>query len=79
METISFDDFLKVELRDGRIVSAEVSKEARKPADILHVDFGEKIGTKKSSAQITALYQLEELVARQVVAVVNFPASRWGR
>lgn len=58
METISFDDFLKIELRVGRIISASVFKEARKPAYVLQVDFGEEIGIKKSSAQITALYQL---------------------
>lgn len=78
METISFDDFLKVELRVGRIVSASVFKEARKPAYVLHVDFGEELGVKKSSAQIAALYQPEELVGRLVVAVVNFPAKQIG-
>ena len=78
METISFDDFLKVELRVGRIVSASVFKEARKPAYVLHVDFGEELGVKKSSAQIAALYQPEELIGRLVVAVVNFPAKQIG-
>ncbi|GGI89135.1 tRNA-binding protein [Halopseudomonas pertucinogena] len=78
MKTISFDDFLKVELRVGRIVSASVFKEARKPAYVLHVDFGEELGVKKSSAQIAALYQPEELIGRLVVAVVNFPAKQIG-
>jgi tRNA-binding protein len=78
VETISFDEFLKVELRVGRIVSASVFKEARKPAYILHVDFGDELGIKKSSAQITALYQPEELIGKLVVAVVNFPSKQVG-
>ena len=78
METISFDDFLKVELRVGRIVSASVFKEARKPAYVLQVDFGEEFGVRKSSAQITALYQPEELVGKLVVAVLNFPRKQIG-
>jgi tRNA-binding protein len=78
METISWNDFERVELRVGRIVSAEVFKEARKPAYILHVDFGEKIGVRKSSAQITALYTPEELTGRLVVGVVNFPKKQIG-
>jgi tRNA-binding protein len=78
METISFDDFLKVELRVGRIVDASVFKEARKPAYVLHVDFGGELGIKKSSAQITALYQPEELIGKLVVAVVNFPSKQIG-
>ena len=78
METITFDDFLKVELRVGRIVEAAEFVGARKPAYVLHVDFGEEIGVKKSSAQITALYKPEELVGRLVVAVVNFPRKQIG-
>lgn len=78
MNTISFHDFLKVELRVGRIVSASVFKEARQPAYVLQVDFGEEIGIKKSSAQITALYQPEELVGKLVLGVVNFPAKQIG-
>lgn len=78
MDSISFDDFLKVELRVGRIVSAEAFAAARKPAYVLHVDFGEAIGVRKSSAQITALYRPEELVGRLVVAVVNFPRKQVG-
>lgn len=75
---ITFDDFLKVELRVGRIVEASEFKEARKPAYVLHVDFGEALGIRKSSAQITAHYRPEELVGRLVVAVVNFPRKQIG-
>ena len=78
METISFDDFLKVELRVGRVVSAEPFPQARKPAYILHVDFGSELGVRKSSAQITVHYQPETLVGRLVVAVVNFPKKQIG-
>lgn len=77
-DPISFADFLRVELRVGRVISAEIFPQARKPAYILRVDFGSEIGIRKSSAQITALYQPEELVGRQVVAVVNFPAKQIG-
>lgn len=75
---ISWDDFAKVELRIGRVLSAEVFREARMPAYVLQVDFGEEIGLKKSSAQITQLYQPEELVGKLVVAVVNFPKKQIG-
>jgi tRNA-binding protein len=78
METITFDDFLKVELRVGIVVRAEDFPEARRPAYVLHVDFGERIGVKKSSAQITELYRPEELVGKLVVAVVNFPKKQIG-
>lgn len=78
METISFDEFLKVELRVGRIVSASVFEKARKPAYILHVDFGAEIGIRKSSAQISALYRPDDLVGRLIVAVVNFPPKQIG-
>jgi tRNA-binding protein len=78
VETISWNDFEKVELRVGRVTSAETFPEARKPAYVLHVDFGEEIGTRKSSAQITELYNPEELVGRLVVAVVNFPRKQIG-
>lgn len=78
MDTITFDDFLKVELRVGRIIGAAVFAEARKPAYVLQVDFGEAIGIRKSSAQVTALYRPEDLVGRLVVAVVNFPRKQIG-
>ena len=78
MHTISWDDFSKVELRVGRVVSAEVFAEARKPAYILQVDFGAEIGMRKSSAQLTALYTPENLVGRLVVGVVNFPKKQIG-
>lgn len=78
MDTITWDEFTKVELRVGRIISASPFPEARKPAYILHVDFGPEIGTRKSSAQITHLYTPEELVGRQVMAVVNFPKKQIG-
>ena len=78
MDTISFDDFLKVELRVGRILSAETFAQARKPAYVLQVDFGPELGVRKSSAQITALYQPEELVGMLVVGVVNFPKKQIG-
>lgn len=78
MQMISWDDFAKVELRVGRIIKAEEFPQARKPAYIVHVDFGTEIGIKKSSAQLTELYTLEELVGRLVVGVVNFPAKQIG-
>jgi tRNA-binding protein len=78
VETIGFEDFLKVELRVGHVVSASVFEQARKPAYVLHVDFGDELGIRKSSAQITALYRPEELVGRLVVAVVNFPRKQIG-
>jgi tRNA-binding protein len=78
VDKIDFDDFRKVELRVGRIISAEPFEKARKPAYILQVDFGDDIGVKKSSAQITALYKPEDLVGRLVVGVVNFPEKQIG-
>lgn len=78
MQEINWDDFSKVEMRVGRIVSAQVFAEARKPAYVLQVDFGSEIGLRKSSAQITQLYSVEELVGKLVVAVVNFPKKQIG-
>ena len=78
METISWQDFEQVDLRVGTIVTAEVFEEARRPAYILHIDFGPDIGGLKSSAQITDLYQTDGLVGQQVIAVVNFPPKQIG-
>ena len=78
METIEWSDFAKVELRVGRVVAASPFPEARKPAYVLQVDFGDDIGVRKSSAQITDLYTAESLLGRQVMAVVNFPPKQIG-
>lgn len=75
---IGFDDFLKVDIRAGRVLRAEAFPEARKPAYKLWVDFGPEIGERKSSAQITANYALDELPGRMVMGVVNFPPRQIG-
>lgn len=75
---ISFDDFLKVDVRLGRILKAEPFPEARKPAYKLTVDFGPEIGVKRSSAQVTEHYTTDELAGRPVAAVVNFPPRQIG-
>ena len=75
---ITWEDFMNVELRVGRIVSARPFPEARKPAYVLEVDFGDEFGVKKSSAQITDRYSTDDLPGRLVVAVVNFPRKQIG-
>ena len=72
---LSWGDFMKVEMRVGTILSAEIFEKARNPAYILQVDFGD-FGIKKTSAQITKLYSTEELIGRQVIAVINFPPKQ---
>jgi tRNA-binding protein len=78
-ETIAFEDFLKVDIRAGRIIAAEPFPEARKPSIKLTIDFGEGVGVKRSSAQIAELYTPEELTGRMVAAVVNFPPRQIGK
>lgn len=77
--TIAFDDFLKVDIRVGTIVAAEAYEGARKPSYRLRIDFGPGIGEKKSVGQVAALYAPDELVGRQVAAVVNFPVRQIGK
>jgi tRNA-binding protein len=78
MQTITWNDFEKVELRVGTVIDVQPFPEARKPAYILLIDFGEDIGVRKSSAQITDIYGMQELPGKQVVAVVNFPSKQIG-
>lgn len=78
MDPIGWDDFMQVELRVGTIVAAEAFPQARKPAWKLTVDFGPDIGQRRSSAQLTALYQPAQLIGKQVLAVLNFPPKQIG-
>ena len=74
--TIGFDDFLKLDVRVGTVVGAAPNPAARKPAYVLEVDFGPALGRKTTSAQLTEVYRADQLLGRQVAAVVNFPAKR---
>ena len=71
-----FDDFLKLDIRAGTIISAKIFKKAKKPAYQLEIDFGEALGIKKSSAQITQLYDAKSLLGKQILAVVNLPPKQ---
>lgn len=79
MAEISFDDFMKVDIRVGEVIRAEPYPEARKPAIKMWIDFGGDIGEKKTSAQVTAHYTPETLIGKQVMAVVNFPPRQIGK
>ena len=75
---ISYSDFIKIEVRLGTIISAELNNKLRKPSFVLHIDFGDDIGVKKSSAQLTKNYKVEELMHKQIAAIINFPKKQIG-
>tara|TARA_Y100001970_G_C14251443_1_gene872178 strand:+ start:5395 stop:5733 length:339 start_codon:yes stop_codon:yes gene_type:complete len=79
MNEISYEEFLKVEIYTGTVISAEENNELKKPSIILTIDFGEKIGIKKSSAQLKSNYSINDLINKQVIAVVNFPPKQIGK
>ena len=77
-DLISYADFTNIEIRLGTIISAELNNQLRKPAFVLKIDFGDEIGVKKSSAQLTKNYKIEQLLYKQIVAVINFPKKQIG-
>ena len=77
-ELISYSDFSKIEIRLGTIISAELNNKLRKPSYVLKIDFGDEIGVKKSSAQLTKNYDTEQLLYKQIAAVINFPKKQIG-
>ena len=77
-DLISYSDFTKIEIRVGTIISAELNNKLRKPSYILKIDFGDKIGIKKSSAQLTKNYTIDQMLHKQIAAVINFPKKQIG-
>ena len=77
-DLISYSDFSKIEIRLGTIISAELNNKLQRPSFILHIDFGDEIGIKKSSAQLTKNYKVDQLLHKQIAAVVNFPKKQIG-
>ena len=77
-DLINYSDFTKIEIRVGTIISAELNNKLLKPSFVLKIDFGDKIGVKKSSAQLTKNYKIEQLLHKQIAAVINFPKKQIG-
>ena len=77
-DLISYSDFTKIEIRLGTIISAELNNKLRKPSYVLKIDFGDEIGVKKSSAQLTKNYDTDQLLYKQIAAVINFPKKQIG-
>ena len=77
-DLISYSDFTKIDIRVGTIISAELNNKLRKPSYILKIDFGDKIGIKKSSAQLTKNYTIDQMLHKQIAAVINFPKKQIG-
>ena len=77
-DLISYSDFIKIEIRVGTIISAELNNKLRKPSYVLKIDFGDKIGIKKSSAQLTKNYTIDQMLHKQIAAVINFPKKQIG-
>jgi tRNA-binding protein len=77
-DLISYSDFAKIEIRLGTIISAELNNKLRKPSYVLKIDFGDEIGVKKSSAQLTRNYKVDQLLNKQIAAVINFPKKQIG-